>query len=86
MDSQDLDRDLGTALVFITIPIKQNLIIVFYLGMRYALQTLKIAIIHTVRKFKLVKCDDTTDEDELFFSIANNGFKGGIKFKVEKLD
>ena len=54
--------------------------------MRYALQTLKIAIIHTVRKFKLVKCDVTTDKDELFFSIANNGFKGGIKFKVEKLD
>jgi len=56
------------------------------IGMRYALQTLKIAIIHTVRKFKLVKCDVTTDKDELFFSIANNGFKGGIKFKVEKLD
>ena len=57
-----------------------------YLGMRYALQTLKIAIIHTVRKFKLVKSDETTAEDKLFFSIANNGFKGGIKFKVEKLD
>ena len=54
--------------------------------MRYALQTLKIAIIHTVRKFKLVKCDETTDEEKLFFSITSNGFKGGIKFKVENLD
>jgi len=55
------------------------------IGMRYALQTLKIAIIHSVRKFKLVKSEETTDEDKLFFSIANNGFKGGIRFKVENL-
>ena len=60
--------------------------IISFLGMRYALQTLKIAIIHTVRKFKLVKCDETTDEEKLFFSITSNGFKGGIKFKVENLD
>ena len=53
--------------------------------MRYALQTLKIAIIHTVRKFKLVKCEETTEEDKLFFSIASGGFKGGIRFKVENL-
>ena len=55
-------------------------------GMRYALQTLKIAIIHTVRKFKLVKCEETTDEDKLIFSLIKNGFVGGIKFKVEKLE
>ena len=54
--------------------------------MRYALQTLKIAIIHTVRKFKLVKCEETTDEDKLIFSLIKNGFVGGIKFKVEKLE
>ena len=53
--------------------------------MRYALQTLKLAIIHTVRTFKLVKCAETTDEDKLFFSIQKNGFVGGIKFKVEKI-
>ena len=54
-------------------------------GMRYALQTLKIAIIHTVRKYKLVPCDLTNAEDGLFFSMAINGFVGGIKFKVESL-
>ena len=53
--------------------------------MRYAMQTLKIAIIHTLRKYKLVACDVTTAEDKLFFSMAQNGFVGGIKFKVEAL-
>ena len=57
----------------------------FSSGMRYALQTLKIAIIHTVRKYKLVPCDLTNAEDKLFFSMAINGFVGGIKFKVESL-
>jgi len=55
------------------------------IGMRYALQALKIAIIHTVRKYKLVTCDLTNAEDKLFFSVAQNGFVGGIKFKVESL-
>ena len=55
------------------------------LGMRYAYQTLKIAIIHTIRNFRLVKCSETTAEDGLNFSIQKNGF-GGIKFKVELLD
>ena len=54
-------------------------------GMRYALQALKIGIIHTVRKYKLVTCDLTNAEDKLFFSVAQNGFVGGIKFKVESL-
>ena len=53
--------------------------------MRYALLALKIAIVHTVRKHKLVTCDLTTKEDKLFFSVAQNGFVGGIKFKVESL-
>ena len=66
--------------------IQQYFIIISFLGMRYALQTLKIAVIHTVRNFKLVKYDETTDEEKLFFSITTNGFKGGIKFKVENLD
>lgn len=56
------------------------------IGMRYALQTLKLAIIQTVRTFKLVKTEQTTDEDKLFFAFAENGFRGGIKFKVENLD
>ena len=33
------------------------------LGMRYALQTLNLAIIHTVRNFHLEKCDKTTGQD-----------------------
>ena len=53
--------------------------------MRYAYQTLKIAIVHTVRNFRLVKCEETTKEDGLVFSLNENGFVGGIKFKVENL-
>jgi len=56
------------------------------IGMRYAYQTLKIAIIHTIRNFRLVKCSETTEEDRLNFSFKENGFIGGIKFKVELLD
>ena len=54
--------------------------------MRYAYQTLKIAIIHTIRNFRVVKCSETTEENELNFSFKENGFLGGIKFKVELLD
>ena len=56
------------------------------IGMRYAYQTLKIAIVHTIRNFRLLKCSETTAEDGLNFSIRNNGFRGGIKFKVEALE
>ena len=56
------------------------------IGMRYAYLTLKIAIVHTIRNFRLVKCSETTAEDGLNFSIRNNGFRGGIKFKVEALE
>merc|ERR1719282_476304 len=56
------------------------------IGMRYAYQTLKIAIVHTIRNFRLVKCEETTKEDDLSFSINENGFVGGIKFKVESLN
>ena len=56
-----------------------------FLGMRYALQTLKLALIQTVRNFNLVKCEETNPEDDLSFSIASSGFKNGSKFKVEKI-
>ena len=59
--------------------------ILLYLGQRYAYQTLKIAIIHTVRNFRLVKCSETTKEEDLTFSLGENGFVGGFKFKVEDL-
>ena len=55
------------------------------IGMRYAIQTLKLAVIHTVKNYNLVKAEDTTAEDKLFFSFSKNGFVGGIKFKVEKI-
>ena len=55
------------------------------IGMRYAIQTLKLAIIHTVKNYNLVKCEETTAEDKLMFSFSKNGFVGGIKFKVEKI-
>jgi len=56
------------------------------IGMRYAYQTLKIALIHTVRHFRLLKCSETTKEEDLNFSIGINGFVGGFKFKVEMID
>ena len=55
-------------------------------GMRYAYQTLKIAIVHTIRNFRLLKCSETHAEDGLSFSVRSNGFVGGIKFKVEALE
>ena len=47
---------------------------------------MKIALIHTLRNFRLVKCPETTEENELTFSLAENGFVGGFKFKVEELN
>ena len=60
-------------------------IILISSGRRYAVQTVKIAIIQTVRRFRLVKCDETTEEDQLRFSVLKNSFVGDIKFRVEKL-
>ena len=54
--------------------------------MRYALQTVKIAITHTVKMFRLVKCNETTEEDKIMFSILKNSFIGDIKFRVEKVN
>ena len=54
--------------------------------MRYAYQTLKIAMIHTVRNFRLLKCSETVKEEDLNFSIGTNGFVGGFKFKVEMIE
>ena len=54
-------------------------------GMRYAMQTLKIAIISVVKNFKVVPSEESTPEDGLCFSLTKNGFAPGIKFKVEKV-
>ena len=53
------------------------------IGTRYAYMTLKLALVHTLRKYKLVKCEETVEKLE--FEISKNYFKGGIKFKVEPL-
>ena len=53
--------------------------------MRYAMQTLKIAIISVVKNFKVVPSEESTPEDGLCFSLTKNGFAPGIKFKVEKV-
>ena len=84
MASQVLDMDQGTVLVS-SLSVEFVYHPPFFEGQRYAYQTLKIAIIHTVRNFRLVKCSETTKEDALNFSLNENGFVGGIKFKVERL-
>ena len=83
--SLDLDKVQGTVLVSVFSLSLSSLIKCSIEGQRYAYQTLKIAIIHTVRNFKLVKCPETTNEEDLTFSLGENGFVGGFKFKVEDL-
>jgi len=54
------------------------------IGMRYAYITVKLAIVKTLTKYRVVKCEETVDKLE--FNFTTNYFKGGIKFKVECLD
>ena len=54
-------------------------------GMRYAQQALKLAVVAILRKYKIVKCDQTIPESDLKFSITKNGFQPGVQFKVETL-
>ena len=49
------------------------------------MQSLKLAVVHIVRRFRLLKSDETVPENDLFFSVLKNTFLGGIKFRVEKL-
>jgi len=53
------------------------------IGMRYAYIALKLALVHTLTKFKVMKCDETVEK--LQFDVGKNYFKGGVKFKVELL-
>jgi hypothetical protein len=53
-------------------------------GMRYAYIALKMAIVKTLTKFKVVKCEKTVDK--LVFDVAKNYYNGGVMFKIEKLD
>ena len=53
------------------------------IGMRYAYMALKMALVKTLTKYKVVKCEKTVEK--LQFDIAKNYFNGGIMFKTEKL-
>jgi len=53
-------------------------------GMRYAYIALKLALIRTVTKFKVVKCEKTVEK--LQFDITKNNFNGGVWMKVEHLN
>eukprot|EP00092_Neocalanus_flemingeri_P030301 GFUD01032894.1.p1 GENE.GFUD01032894.1~~GFUD01032894.1.p1 ORF type:complete len:508 (+),score=108.55 GFUD01032894.1:113-1636(+) len=53
------------------------------IGMRYAYIAIKLALVHTLSNFKLVKCAQTPEKLE--FELTKNYFKDGVKFKVEPL-
>jgi len=53
------------------------------IGMRYAYMALKMALVKTLSKYRLVKCEKTVEK--LQFDVAKNYFNGGIMFKTEKL-
>merc|ERR1712215_485517 len=53
------------------------------IAMRYAYIALKMALVKTLTKYKVVKCEKTVEK--LQFDVAKNNFKGGIMFKTEKL-
>ena len=54
------------------------------IGMRYAYIALKLALVKTITKYKVVKCEKTVDKLE--FDISKNYFNGGVMFKVERLE
>jgi len=53
------------------------------IGMRYAYIALKMAVVKTLTKYNLVKCEETVEK--LDFDVAKNYFSGGVKFRVEAL-
>ena len=53
------------------------------IGMRYAYIALKLAIVRTITKFRVVKCEKTVDK--LQFDLSKNYFNGGIMFRMERL-
>ena len=54
------------------------------IGMRYAYIALKMALVKTLTKYKVVKCEKTVHK--LVFDVAKNYYNGGVMFKIEKLD
>jgi len=54
------------------------------IGMRYAYIALKLAIVRTITKFRVVKCEKTVDK--LQFDLSKNYFNGGIMFRMERLE
>lgn len=54
------------------------------LGIRYAYIALKMAMVKTLTRYKVVKCEKTVDK--LVFDVSKNYYNGGVMFKMEKLD
>lgn len=52
-------------------------------GMRFATLGLKIAVVHTLTKFKLNKCEKTVDKMEVDPASIQGSFKGGVWFRPE---
>ena len=46
---------------------------------------LKLAVVAVLRRFRIVKCNQSVPEDGLVFNIVKNGFVPGIQFKAEIL-
>jgi len=53
------------------------------IGMRYAYMALKMALVKTLIKYKVVPCEKTVEK--LQFDVAKNDFNGGVKFRMEKV-
>ena len=53
------------------------------IGMRYAYMALKMGLVKILSKYSVVECEQTVDK--LVFDLVKNEYKGGVKFRVEKL-
>ena len=53
------------------------------IGMRYAYMALKMALVKTLTRYKVVPCEETVEKLE--FDMTKNDFNGGVKFRMEKI-
>lgn len=54
------------------------------IGMRYAYMALKMALVKTLTRYKVVPCEETVEKLE--FDMTKNDFNGGVKFRMEKIN